>query len=84
MEKVPELLAMTGFLKSFLMLSVYKISFKRIKIKNIAPMPPKRYLKYGLMSCVRFPRENNARINPQIGIGIFLIKFIISDIFIIC
>ena len=38
-------------------------------------MPPKTYLRYGWMSCVRFPKDSNARINPQIGMGIFLIKF---------
>lgn len=46
-EKVPELLTMTGFLKSFFMVSEYKIIFKSIKIRNIPPMPPNKYLKLG-------------------------------------
>ena len=41
MEKVPELVAITGFFKSSVMSLVYKISFKIIKIKNINPIPPK-------------------------------------------
>lgn len=47
MENVPELLMTIGFLKSSLMSFGYKMIFKIIKIKNIVPMPPKRYLKKG-------------------------------------
>ena len=78
MEKVPELLTITGFLKSFLMSVGYKITFKIIKIKNITPRVPNMYLKVGWMSWVRLPKDSNARINPEIGMGIFLIKSIIS------
>lgn len=77
-ENVPKLLSITGFLKSSLTFWGWETIFKIIKIKNIDPMVPKRYLKYGWMSCSRFPRDNNARTNPLIGRGIFLIKFIIS------
>ena len=47
MENVPELLTITGFLKSFLMISGYIMTFKTIKIKNINPMPPKTTFKAG-------------------------------------
>ena len=45
MEKVPELLTMTGFLKSSLMLCGYKMIFNIIKIKIRAPIVPNAYLK---------------------------------------
>ena len=47
MENVPELLTITGFLKSFLMISGYIATFKTIKIKNINPMPPKTTFSAG-------------------------------------
>lgn len=46
-ENVPELLTITGFLKSSLIEFGYKITLKTIKIKNTAPMPAHRYLRYG-------------------------------------
>lgn len=47
MEKVPELLTITGFLKSFLTEFGYKTVFKTIKIKNTNPMLPKMILNPG-------------------------------------
>jgi hypothetical protein len=76
MENVPQLLSMMGFSKSCLMIFGYKITFKTIRIKNMPPMPPKRYLKYGWMSWTRLPSENNARINPEAGKGNFFTIFI--------
>lgn len=76
MEKVPELLAITGFLKSFLMSWGYEITFKIINTSTIIPKIPNKYFKLGLISCRRLPKENSASINPDIGMGIFLIIFI--------
>ena len=78
MEKVPELLRITGFFKSFLMSSGYKITFKIKRIMNIIAINPKRYLICGWISCIRLPSDNSARINPEIGMGRFLIMFILS------
>ena len=78
MEKVPELLTIMGFLKSFLMSAGYEITVKTTKMISTIPIAPKRYLIYGSMSCNRFPKDSIARINPVIGIGMFLIMFIVS------
>ena len=49
-EKVPELLAITGFLKSSLMHFGYKMTFKIIRIRKITPIDPKINFKDGCMS----------------------------------
>ena len=72
MENVPELLAMTGFLRSFLMSAGYRITFKTINAKNIDAISPQAIFRIGLMSFNRFPNENKASISPERGIGMFL------------
>ena len=72
-EKVPELLAITGFFKSSLIFLGYKMSLANIKTMKTIPIEAQIILKYGCVSFNRFPRDNNARISPQIGIGIFSI-----------
>ena len=47
MEKVPELLAIIGFLKSCLIFEGYKISFDVIKIKRTIPIAAHEILRYG-------------------------------------
>jgi hypothetical protein len=47
MENVPELLRMTGFLKSSLMLWGYKTALRIIRIRIITPIAAKVYLRIG-------------------------------------
>lgn len=78
MEKVPKLLAITGFLKSFLTSSGYLMILRTNNTKRIAPNVPNKYLTSGFWSYNKFPKENNARIKPETGNGTFLTYFILS------
>ena len=44
-EKVPELLKIIGFFKSFLIILGYKITFKSNNAKKISPIVPNKYFK---------------------------------------
>lgn len=75
-EKVPELLAITIFLKSFLTSSWYKMTLRINKIIIIAPIAPNKYLTLVFISCNKLPNDNKARARPEIGMGNFLMRFI--------
>ena len=75
-EKVPELLVSIGFWKSSFIFSGYNINLDIINIKNIRPIVAHMAFKRGCVSFKRFPSENNARITPHIGRGIFSIMIL--------